>query len=90
MKKITLEYPASDGGAKIDSLTMRRPKVRDLLAAERQGGTDADREMRLFSNLCEVSPDCISDMDMSDYLRLQEVYKGFLPSTQQGSGRSAS
>jgi len=78
METLTLAYPVEADGAPLAELTVRRPKVRDLLAAEKAGGGDAGREVRLFANLCQVSPATIEALDLADYNRLQEVYRGFL------------
>ena len=74
---ITLKYPVTVDGATHTTLTMRRPKVCDSRDAQR-GGTNADSEIRLFANLCEVTPAAIEELDMADYMRMQKVYEGFL------------
>ena len=58
---------------------MRRPKVRDDKAARRGGASPEDRELRLFSNLCEVPPEVIEELDLADYARLQEAFRDFFP-----------
>lgn len=75
---ITLKLPITVAGAAYTALTMRRPKVRDMLTAERAGGNDAEREIRTFANLCEVSPEVIEELDLADYQQLQQAYRGFL------------
>ncbi|MCU7933741.1 MAG: phage tail assembly protein [Candidatus Thiodiazotropha sp. (ex Dulcina madagascariensis)] len=75
---IELKYPVTVKGMKYSFLTMRRPKVRDQLAAEKAGVTHAEREATLFANLCDVVPDVIKELDMTDYGQLQECYEGFL------------
>lgn len=78
MEKISLNFPVSVGSEVISELTMRRPKVRDQIAANHQTKDAAEQEIALFANLCEVTPDTISEMDMKDYRELQRVYSGFL------------
>lgn len=75
---IELKTPVEAGGQRIDRIEMRRPKVRDLLAAEKAAKGDAEREIRLFASLCEVEPAVIEELDLADYGRLQEAYRGFL------------
>ncbi len=75
---VTLQHPVEARGQSADRLTMRRPKVRDLLSAERQGKGDAEREIVLFASLCEVDPKIIEELDLADYGVLQETYRGFL------------
>lgn len=72
---ITLKYPLDSGLA---TLTLRRPKVRDMIASDKAKGTDADKEIALFANLAEISPEEIAALDMADYKQLQEAYKAFL------------
>lgn len=79
---INLVHPVMSAGVELCSLSMRRPKVRDQLAVERDKRSEAEKEVRLFANLCEVAPETIEDLDMADYARLQETYRGFI-----GSGR---
>ena len=62
----------------LSELRIRRVKVRDTLAAQRKGGLDADKEIFLFANLCEVTPAQIEELDMRDYKTLQTVYSDFL------------
>lgn len=76
--KINLDYPVRIDGVEVKVLQMRRPKVKDQLAADKFGGGDAEKEVRLFANLCEVAPDTIEELDLADYTKLQGEYKGFL------------
>lgn len=72
---IVLKYPLENG---LKELNLRRPKVRDMLASDKTKGSDAEKEIALFANLCEVSPEEIGALDMADYKQLQEEYQGFL------------
>jgi hypothetical protein len=72
--EIPLKYPLKS----TDKLTMRRVKVRDSLAAQKIKGSDAEQEIFLFANLCEVTIKQIEALDMADYKQLQEAYSGFL------------
>lgn len=72
---IVLKYPLECGRT---SVTMRRPKVRDMLASDKAKGSDAEKEIALFANLCELAPVDIESLDMVDYQALQKAYQGFL------------
>ena len=63
-------------GALLDKVTLRRPKVRDLKAAQKRGDNPGDVEVVLVSLICEppLTPEDIDDMDHKDYAVLQ----GFL------------
>lgn len=78
MESVTLKHPVTVDGIDVTTLSMRRPRVRDLLAADKGAKGDAEREIRMFSNLCEVPPAVIEELDLADYTTLQEVYRGFL------------
>lgn len=75
---IKLDFPIDSDGVKTDKLTMRRPKVGDMLASDKSETSEAAKEIALFCNLCEVSPSVIHDMDLKDYQKMQGVYAGFL------------
>jgi hypothetical protein len=75
---VKLKHPVSVDGQEYASLILRRPKVRDMLGADKLGGSDAEKEIRIFANLCEVPPSVIEELDLADYQALQGVYQGFL------------
>lgn len=77
-REITLKFPLNDGGQKIDSITIRRPKVRDMLSSAKNSGSDAENEVILFAGLCDIPPKLIESMDLVDYQQLQAAYSGFL------------
>lgn len=62
----------------ITEVTMRRPKVKDQRAAQAEGGTDADVEIRLMAMLCELPATVIDEFDIADFLKLQDAYRAFL------------
>lgn len=78
MEQIELKHPVEIDGAKVTKLDMRRPKVKDQLAADKGAGGNAAKEVRLFANLCEVAPATIEELYLSDYQQLQETYTAFL------------
>jgi hypothetical protein len=81
MNKIKLQYPIKIDGTEYTELTMRRSKVRDRLAvANMQGKSDEEKEILLFANLCEVSPEVIRELDEADYPEVQKVYMSFFGS----------
>lgn len=78
MEKIQLTYPVEINGQTTNELNVRRPKVRDMLVADKAQGSEAEKEIRMFANLCEVEPGVIEGLDLIDYSNLQKVYQGFL------------
>lgn len=75
MNQITLSR-AYDG---LNQICMREPTVQDLLSAELQakGKSDAEQEITMFANLCEITPDFIKGLGLKDYKRIQESYRLF-------------
>ena len=78
MSNIEIKYPINVDGVKVKSLKLRRPKVRDMLSVESGQVSDAEKEINLFANLCEVAPEALMELDMSDYAKLQQAYQDFL------------
>lgn len=78
--EISLDYPINIEGVEVSKLTLRRPKVGDVLAAEEQakGKGDKETEILTFANLCQITPAEIRELDLGDYKRLQEAFSGFL------------
>ncbi len=80
MNKIKLQFPVTIDGAEYNELSMRRSKVKDRLAVASLKGSDEEKEIRLFANLCEVSPEVVQELDEVDYANVQKVYMSFFDS----------
>lgn len=78
MQKIKLTEPIKIDGILISELTLRRPKVRDRLAVERMGNSDAEKEVALIANLASISREAVEEFDLADYNKIQEALQGFL------------
>ena len=76
--KIELTHSIEIDGAKVGVIQLRRPKVRDMLSVEKCVDNDAEKEIQLFANLSELSPDNLLELDMADYAKLQKAYQDFL------------
>ncbi|ENM3868757.1 phage tail assembly protein [Vibrio cholerae] len=76
-KTIQLTVPAFHEGKEYTELTIRRPKVRDQLLANKQCENTQDKEVRLFALLCGVADEVIQDLDMNDYEEVQKAVLGF-------------
>lgn len=88
-KTIQLDHPITIDGGEVAQLTMRRPKVRDQLLAEKHDGSEAEKELAIFANLCGVPPESLHELDLADYFKLQEAYQGFFASRAATSVESA-
>ncbi|BFD47786.1 phage tail assembly protein [Wolbachia endosymbiont (group A) of Sympetrum striolatum] len=78
MQKIKLTEPIKIDGILVSEITLRRPKVRDRLAVERMGNSDAEKEVALIANLASISREAVEELDLADYSKIQEVLQGFL------------
>jgi hypothetical protein len=90
MNKIKLQFPVNIDGAEYSELTMRRSKVKDRLAVAGMKGSDEEKEIHLFANLCEVSPEVMQELDEVDYAAVQKVYMSFFGSAEMSGGKSSS
>lgn len=75
---VTLQYPLKlADGRNIASITLRRPKVRDLKNAQRTGGGNAEQEIALLAAITEehLTPEDMEELDMADYGTLQAIFQ---------------
>lgn len=77
MTEIELEYPIDFEGGKLKSVTLRRPKVGDVVKARKGLKDEADQEVAIIAKLSGLPPAAIEDLDISDYKKIQEVLSGF-------------
>lgn len=75
---VTLNSGVTIDGAKVKTITMREPQVRDNLAADAVKGSDAQKEIAMFANLCGLAPSDFDEMTSRDYTRLQRAYVNFI------------
>ena len=73
--EIDLIDPIEVNGIKTQKLTMRFPKFRDELAVREFSGSDAAREVLLFSNLCDISVNDMRQVSKRDYGEIQSAYR---------------
>lgn len=71
---VKLTRPKEINGATIAELTLREPTVEDHVISNAAKGTELDKEVSLFANLCEVAPSDLRKLPMRDYMRLQAAY----------------
>lgn len=76
-QQVQLTYPVFIGETEVTSLSIRRPRVRDQLVADKQNKDNADKEVHLMSLLAEVEKDVILQLDMEDYEEVQNTIMGF-------------
>ena len=74
---VLLSFPISIDDKEIKSLTLRRPKVKDDLFANRYTGQVFEREAALVANLCSCTVAQVNELDMLDFKKLQNAYIEF-------------
>ena len=76
---VTLSRPLElKSGAQAEKLRVREPTVDDQIVYQERKGSEAQKEIQTFADLCEVAPEDIRALRLKDYQRLQEAYQGFL------------
>jgi hypothetical protein len=75
---VKLKIPVTFNGESIEQIELRRPKAADLVNAQDELGNPARQEAHLIAKLACVSATVIFELDAADYIRVQEVLKGFL------------
>jgi hypothetical protein len=72
---VRLNYPTEFDGVLRDTLVFRRPKVRDMRAAQKVApGDEEAQELAIFATLAGVSPTDLEGLDLGDYHRVQDAY----------------
>lgn len=85
--KIELDYPVEIAGVETSFLIMRRPKVRDMLAAQKGGsGDEAEMGITLVANLCEITREDVLELDSADWDKCEAQVQAF----KQARSRKAS
>ena len=75
---IKLDYPVTVGSETYSELYMRRWKVADRLRVQKIPGLDdADREILMMSNLCNVPKEVFEGLDGADFIKAQKTLTGF-------------
>lgn len=69
-KTFDLQYPVSFGGETIASLTLRRPKGREIRAMQSGKGTNIDRTFEMMGNLAEQPSDLFDELDAADIRKI--------------------
>ena len=78
MKKIKLENPIKIDGVEVNEISLRSPKGRDLIVSSKKNIDEAEKEVNLIANLGEISPETVQELDLRDYIKIQEWLRDFL------------
>ena len=83
MKKIKLENPIKIDGVEVNEISLRPPKVRDLIVSSKKNIDEAEKEVNLIANLGEISPETVQELDLRDYIKIQEWLRDFLSASTE-------
>lgn len=78
MTEITLAFPVDGPMGRVEKLTLRRPKVRDQVAAQEGTTNPARFELNLYSFITGQPPEVIEALDLADYAKLNRAYLDFM------------
>lgn len=76
--ELKLSEPIENDGKKIVSVTIRRPKVADMLAAQKVSANEPERELNLIAVLTGLPRAAVEKLDMRDYMALQRQLAQFM------------
>lgn len=74
---IGLDFPIEIDGRTIQSITIRRPKVRDTLKAERVKGGEFEKGLALLCDLTEQPQEVLLELDPVDLEKLDGQLMAF-------------
>ena len=81
-KTVRLTQPIAWDGKTVTEVQVRRPKVKDLRAMERDNSaavTQIDQGVAMAALLTELPVEILDEMDAVDFAAVSEVIAGFLP-----------
>jgi len=71
---LTLSRPLMVDSVPISSVQMREPTLEDEVVGDKVAGSDLDKEVALFANLCMLKPADLRRLRSRDYRRLRAAY----------------
>lgn len=72
--EVTLSRPRSIEGNETSVVRMREPTVEDMERFQESKGSEAQREVAMIANLCELPPDEVRKFPLRDYARMQAAF----------------
>lgn len=78
-----LAVPTVLAGVMTDTVTVHRLKVRDRLEIQKSKTADADKEAALVAKALQLSMDDVEELDIADFLAIQEILEGFFSARAQ-------
>lgn len=87
-ERFTLKHPVDVEGETVETVSLRRPKVRDMRAIEEaKDEGEIGQTIALIAAITGLKPEIIEEFDAEDYVALSERIADFFPQGQpQGRG----
>lgn len=77
-KVFKLKVPLEYDGKEIAEITMRAPKVRDIIMAQKVKGSESDQTVAMFASISGVPMPAWHDMDLRDFRRIERWIGPFI------------
>lgn len=77
-KTFTLDYPVDFGSEKTSSVTLRRPKGREVRKMQNAVGGQGDVSFEMLAQLAEREEGLFDEMDAGDVMKMMVWVKGVL------------
>lgn len=74
---IRLDFPVQLADRQLCEVTMRRPKMKDMLKHNVTSEISIGESVALMADLCGLLPDDLDEFDVSDYEKLQKQLLSF-------------
>lgn len=75
--EITLDFPVQLADRKLEKVTMRRPRMSDMIKHNIGADAGLQESVNLLSTLCDLVPDEMEQMDTVDFDKLQKQLLAF-------------
>ena len=77
-----LNVPVTHQGQEYTELRIRRPKAKDILRGLKRDLIPFEDDMQQLVDLCEVPPEVIDGLDVSDIFALQAIMRSFAAASE--------
>jgi hypothetical protein len=74
-QSLKLAFPIRHAGKEITEVAIRRPKVADVIAAQRGASTPGEIELAMVAQIVGLPQDAVAQMDLADYMAIQAALK---------------
>lgn len=90
---VKLDYPLQDGNRSVTEIAIGRPKVRDVIAAQKFK-TPAEQMLAMVASMSGLTLPVLLELDVSDFTKLEvqlaPLVSGISPSATEADGEPSS